>query len=172
MRGGVEGWALALSHHAPDLYNRKVGSVGHDRMLVRCDAIAGTPTWHGFASAATTFVAFCRAEALLVARGFSRPRRPESEAYQCCASADSPYRDEPRSHRNHQVGGDQVENRVFVYSSDIAVPRRSGIEEMLVSAMTGAVVSQEHEGPKAEAAERAQDRRVARARPVAPTRKP
>ena len=66
----------------------------------------------------------------------------------------------------------EVETPVLVYSSDIAVPRRSGIEEMLVSAMTGAVVSQEHEGPKAEAAERAQDRRVARARPVAPTRKP
>lgn len=66
----------------------------------------------------------------------------------------------------------EVENRVLVYSFDIAVPRRSGIEEVLVNAMTGAVVSQEHEGPKAEAAERAQDRRDARARLVAPTRKP
>jgi hypothetical protein len=41
----------------------------------------------------------------------------------------------------------------LIYSFDIAVPGRSGIEEVNVDAVTGRVVAHEHEGPAAERAE-------------------
>ena len=56
----------------------------------------------------------------------------------------------------------EVENGKLAYSFDIKVPGRTGIEEVLIDAKTGAVISHEHEGPKAEAAERAKDAREAK----------
>jgi len=49
------------------------------------------------------------------------------------------------------------ENGRTVYSFDIKVPGRSGIQEIQVSAVTGAVVSVTHESPAAEAGEAAAD---------------
>ena len=45
------------------------------------------------------------------------------------------------------------EKGTIVYSFDITVPGQTGIEEILVSAIDGSVVSQEHETPKQEKAE-------------------
>jgi hypothetical protein len=47
----------------------------------------------------------------------------------------------------------------LIYSFDLEVPGKSGIEEVNVDAETGAVVAHEHEGPKAERAEKAQEAR-------------
>ena len=55
-----------------------------------------------------------------------------------------------------------MEDGKLVYSFDIKVPARSGIEEIQVDAKTGALVKQEHEGPKAEAAEKVGEAREAR----------
>jgi uncharacterized membrane protein YkoI len=46
------------------------------------------------------------------------------------------------------------EKGTVVYSFDIKVPKQSGVEEILVSAIDGSVVSQEHESPKKEKAEK------------------
>ena len=56
----------------------------------------------------------------------------------------------------------EMEDGKLVYSFDIKVPARRGIEEVQVDAKTGAFVKQEHEGPKAEAAEKAGEARDAR----------
>jgi uncharacterized membrane protein YkoI len=56
----------------------------------------------------------------------------------------------------------------LIYSFDIAVPGRSGIEEINVDAMTGRVLAHEHEGPAAERAEAAQEAREHPAHPVHP----
>jgi uncharacterized membrane protein YkoI len=45
----------------------------------------------------------------------------------------------------------------LIYSFDIKVPGKSGIEEVNVDAITGAVVAHEHESPKAEKKEAAQE---------------
>jgi DNA-binding beta-propeller fold protein YncE len=45
----------------------------------------------------------------------------------------------------------------LIYSFDIKVAGKSGIEEINVDAMTGAIVAHEHEGPKAEKKEALQD---------------
>ena len=45
------------------------------------------------------------------------------------------------------------EKGTIVYSFDIRVPGQTGVEEILVSAIDGSVVSQEHETPKQEKAE-------------------
>ena len=45
------------------------------------------------------------------------------------------------------------ENGKLVYSYDIKVPGKSGVEEVLVDATTGGVVKREHETPKQERAE-------------------
>ncbi|HEX2780375.1 MAG TPA: PepSY domain-containing protein [Gemmatimonadaceae bacterium] len=47
----------------------------------------------------------------------------------------------------------------LIYSYDIKVPGHSGVEEVTVDAMTGAVVSTEHETPKTERKEAAQERK-------------
>jgi uncharacterized membrane protein YkoI len=60
--------------------------------------------------------------------------------------------------------GIEMEGGRLVYSFDMRVTGRRGIEEVLVDAMTGAIISVEHEGPAQEAAERAQDARERRAR--------
>ncbi len=49
------------------------------------------------------------------------------------------------------------EDGTLVYSFDLAVAGKDGIEEVLVDAATGKVVSVEHEGPAAEAAEAARE---------------
>lgn len=51
----------------------------------------------------------------------------------------------------------EVEVGCLVYSFDIAVPGKPGIEEIMVDAGTGRVLSHKHETTKQEAAERAKD---------------
>ena len=50
------------------------------------------------------------------------------------------------------------EDGKLVYSFDLVVAGKDGVEEVLVDAATGKVVSVEHEGPAAEAAEGARER--------------
>jgi hypothetical protein len=52
----------------------------------------------------------------------------------------------------------------LIYSYDIAVPGRTGIEEVAVDAMTGKVLSVVHETPADEAKEAAADKKAAGAR--------
>lgn len=59
----------------------------------------------------------------------------------------------------------ESEDGRLIYSFDIKTSGRSGIDEVNVDAMTGKVLPVEHEGPKAEAAERAADSTKARLRP-------
>lgn len=47
----------------------------------------------------------------------------------------------------------EVEDGKLAYSFDIAVSGKPGVEEILVDAKTGAVISQSHETPEQEAAE-------------------
>jgi len=49
----------------------------------------------------------------------------------------------------------------WIYSYDLAVAGKSGIEEVNVDAMTGRIVAVQHEGPKAEAKEKAVDAKAA-----------
>ena len=49
------------------------------------------------------------------------------------------------------------ENGKLIYSFDIKIPGKSGIEEINVDAMTGVVIAHEHETPKAEKKEAAQE---------------
>lgn len=60
---------------------------------------------------------------------------------------------------NGRVRSEELEREGgrLIYSYDIAVPGRSGIEEVNVDAMTGAVVNIQHEGAGAERAEAAQE---------------
>ena len=51
------------------------------------------------------------------------------------------------------------ENGKLIYSFDIKVAGKSGIEEVNVDAMTGAVVAHEHESPKSEKAEGAAEKK-------------
>lgn len=67
--------------------------------------------------------------------------------------------------------GIEVEKGKLVYSFDMRTAGRSGIDEVLIDALTGAIVSVDHESPAQEAAERAQDARARRARTDS-TRKP
>jgi uncharacterized membrane protein YkoI len=50
----------------------------------------------------------------------------------------------------------------LIYSFDIKVAGKSGIEEVNVDAMTGSVLAHEHESPKAEKKEAAQDKKSAK----------
>ena len=52
--------------------------------------------------------------------------------------------------RSHKL---EPEKGTVVYSYDIAVPKKSGVEEVLVSAIDGSVVSVQHETAKQERAE-------------------
>jgi uncharacterized membrane protein YkoI len=56
----------------------------------------------------------------------------------------------------------EQEKGKLVYSYDIKAPGKTGIDEVLVDARTGAVVSHTHESPAAEAAEARSDARAAR----------
>jgi len=53
----------------------------------------------------------------------------------------------------------------LIYSFDMKTTGRSGIDEVNVDAWTGKVLPVEHEGPKAEARERAADSASARTKP-------
>jgi uncharacterized membrane protein YkoI len=50
------------------------------------------------------------------------------------------------------------ENGRLIYSYELKVPGRSGIEEVNVNAKTGAVVNTEHETPKSERGEAKQEK--------------
>jgi uncharacterized membrane protein YkoI len=52
----------------------------------------------------------------------------------------------------------EVEHGCLVYSFDIAVAGRSGIEEIQVDAGNGKVLSSEHESEASEAAEKSKDK--------------
>jgi uncharacterized membrane protein YkoI len=55
------------------------------------------------------------------------------------------------------------ENKKLIYSYDIKTAGKSGIDEVHVDAMTGTVVSFEHESPAAEKKEAAEDAKAAKA---------
>ena len=56
----------------------------------------------------------------------------------------------------------EEENGTLVYSYDIKARGKSGVEEVMVDAKTGAVVSSKHETAKAEAKEAASEKKVAK----------
>ncbi len=56
------------------------------------------------------------------------------------------------------------ENGKLIYSYDISVPGKTGIEEVAVNAIDGTVVTHEHETPKAERAEAAKEAREKKAK--------
>jgi len=56
-----------------------------------------------------------------------------------------------------QSGEIERENGKLIYSFDMKVPGKSGIEEVNVDAMTGGLVAHEHETPKAEKKEAAME---------------
>jgi uncharacterized membrane protein YkoI len=58
------------------------------------------------------------------------------------------------------------ENGKLIYSYDITVPGKTGVEEVNVNAIDGSVVAKTHETPKAEKAEMAKE-----AKPKTPTKK-
>ncbi|MGI8400032.1 MAG: PepSY domain-containing protein [Gemmatimonadaceae bacterium] len=60
---------------------------------------------------------------------------------------------------NGTVKSEEIEreNGKLIYSYDITVPGKSGIDEVNVNAMTGAVVAKSHEGAKAEKKEAIQE---------------
>jgi uncharacterized membrane protein YkoI len=49
------------------------------------------------------------------------------------------------------------ENGKLIYSFDITVPGKAGIDEVNVNAIDGSVVARSHEGPKAEKKEKAEE---------------
>ena len=59
----------------------------------------------------------------------------------------------------------ESEDGRLIYSFDIKTAGRSGIDEVNVDARTGKILPVEHEGPKAEAAERAADSTRAKTKP-------
>jgi uncharacterized membrane protein YkoI len=52
----------------------------------------------------------------------------------------------------------EAENGCLVYSFDIEVAGKTGVEEIQIDAGNGKVLSNKHESPKAEAAEKAKDK--------------
>lgn len=60
--------------------------------------------------------------------------------------------------KSHEL---EREHGHLIYSFDFVVPGKSGIDEVNVDAMNGAVLAVEHEGPKAERREKAQEKREA-----------
>lgn len=55
----------------------------------------------------------------------------------------------------------EVEHGCLIYSFDIAIEGKSGVQEVQVDAGTGKVLSSKHESPKKEAAEKAKDKAAA-----------
>lgn len=62
----------------------------------------------------------------------------------------------------------EEEHGKLVYSFDIKVAGRRGIEEIQIDALSGAMVSHEHETPRQAAQERAADARAAGKKPTRP----
>lgn len=62
----------------------------------------------------------------------------------------------------------EEEHGKLLYSFDIKVAGRSGIEEIQIDALSGALVSHEHETPRQSAQERAADARAAAKKPTRP----
>ena len=54
-------------------------------------------------------------------------------------------------------GGIETEDGKLLYSFDIAVPGKEGLEEIHIDAMTGAVLAHEHETEESESAEKAKE---------------
>ena len=54
-------------------------------------------------------------------------------------------------------GGLEIEHGCLVYSFDIRISGKPGIEEIMVDAGTGKILSHKHETPEQEAAEKAKD---------------
>src|SRR5437868_5903692 len=69
-----------------------------------------------------------------------------------------------------QSGEIEREKGKLIYSFDIKVAGKSGIEEVNVDALTGAIVAHEHETPKAEKAEAKQEAAEKKGAPA--TKKP
>ena len=57
-------------------------------------------------------------------------------------------------------GGIEVEDGCLIYSFDVKTPGKSGIEEVIVDAGTGAVLKVDHEGEVGEAAGKAKQKLV------------
>ncbi len=69
----------------------------------------------------------------------------------------------------------EMEKKKLIYSFDIKVAGKSGIEEVAIDAMTGAVISVEHETPADEAKEAKADKAAAakaKAKPAALVKMP
>lgn len=122
-------------------------SVAAAAALIASPAIAQKATSHGkmVATAATT-------------RSHARPNQAKRENLEAEAKIS---RDSARAIALGKVpAGSRIrstelerEKGTIVYSFDIKVPKRAGVEEVLVSALDGSVVAQSHESPKAERAE-------------------
>ncbi len=56
----------------------------------------------------------------------------------------------------------EMENGKLVFSFDITVQGRTGVDEVLIDARTGALVSKSHESPRAQAREKATDAKAAK----------
>ncbi len=54
-------------------------------------------------------------------------------------------------------GGIETEDGKLIYSFDIAVPGKEGVEEVHIDAMTGEFLRHEHESEESEAAEKAKE---------------
>ena len=61
-----------------------------------------------------------------------------------------------------QAGEIEREGGKLIYSFDMKVPHQSGIDEVNIDAMTGQLVSHQHETPRAERAEAAADAKAAK----------
>jgi hypothetical protein len=59
----------------------------------------------------------------------------------------------------------EIEQGCLVYAFDIRIAGKRGVEEILVDAGTGKILSHKHESPKQEAAEQAKDKAAAPKRP-------
>lgn len=64
-----------------------------------------------------------------------------------------------------QAGEIEREGGRLIYSFDMKVPAKSGIDEVNIDAMTGKLVGQQHEGPSAERAEAKADAKAAKTKP-------
>jgi uncharacterized membrane protein YkoI len=67
-----------------------------------------------------------------------------------------------------QAGELEREGGKLIYSFDLKVPGKSGIDEVNIDAMTGKLVSNLHETPKAERAEAKADAKAAKAAKAKP----
>ena len=64
-----------------------------------------------------------------------------------------------------QAGEIEREGGKLIYSFDMKVPAKSGIDEVNIDAMTGTLVSHQHETPKDERAEARADAKLKKAKP-------